>query len=422
MLLPLARMVATTVGVVLLGWAAGSAADQPRVKQPLRQPAAAGPGPWREGRALKGFAADAAKLVFSSDGKSLLAVYPDGALKQWEVATGKEQVSLRTDPADRKRGNDSLGGNFWALSPDFKFLARGRADGSVNVWDVTTGKRAYSLSGHAGPLIFLAFSPDGRFLATGSHDNSIRVWDLDKKTPRAIFSDCTASSLVFTPDGKTLVANRVTYKVFSAAEVNALRDINRRGGNRNKITAGKPLVIAGRNYWYTQDHLPDLLLLDADTLKASKPALTMKHAFNIYLLPGPKGLVLAVTHDVRTTRLLDLESFKEVGTLPPDAVSSDRATLSADGKLRAVAVNRRVPILPIRGDMRFKTFGRIVLQDPATGKELAGIEKGTDAVCVALSPDGRTLAGSVRLAGRAGLRSVEYRVQLWNDKSKPAPK
>jgi WD40 repeat protein len=407
---------------VVLIFAAAVAADQPGVKAPPGRPGAPGPGPWREGRALKGFAADAGKLVFSSDGKSLVAVYGDGSLKQWEVATGKEQASLRTDPTDRKRGSDTHGGNFWALSPDLKLLARGRADGSVYLWDVASAKRVGSLSGHAGPVISLAFSPDGRSLVTGSHDNSLRLWDLDKKTLRAVFPDCTAMSLAFTPDGKTLVANRVRYKIFTPAQIKAIRDLNRKGGNSTTITGRNPLYVVGRNYWFTQEFLPDLLLLDAATLKPSKPALAMKHPHTINLWPTPKGQALVVTFDPRTAKMLDTESFQEIGPLPPPVALTGRAAWTPDGKRLAAAANWRVPILPIRGDARFKSIGRVVFHDPAKGTLLASIEKGTEAMCVALSPDGKTLAASVRLTGRGGPRSLEYRVQLWHDKSQPVPK
>src|SRR5262249_15995366 len=47
--------------------------------------------------------------------------------------------------------------------------------GTIQLWEVGTGKVDAVLAGHTGPALTLAFSPDGSLLASGGQDRSIRL-------------------------------------------------------------------------------------------------------------------------------------------------------------------------------------------------------------------------------------------------------
>src|SRR5205807_7866561 len=53
-----------------------------------------------------------------------------------------------------------------ALTADGKLLARGGADGTVDLWEVASGKKLHTLTGHTVPIFKLAFSPDSKTLAS----------------------------------------------------------------------------------------------------------------------------------------------------------------------------------------------------------------------------------------------------------------
>ncbi len=69
-----------------------------------------------------------------------------------------------------------------ALSPDGKTVATGVEDGTITLWDATTGKARGKLKKHADEVYSLAFSPDGKTLVSGSnnHEGHVLVWDVGK--------------------------------------------------------------------------------------------------------------------------------------------------------------------------------------------------------------------------------------------------
>ncbi len=100
-----------------------------------------------------------------------------------------------------------------AISPDNKTLLSGSHDGTMILWDVTTGRPLRSIEGHRqddnhATVTSVAFSPDGKTLLSAASDKSLRF--LDESTGaelRAYRSrDEYATSAVFSPDGKVVAA------------------------------------------------------------------------------------------------------------------------------------------------------------------------------------------------------------------------
>ena len=54
----------------------------------------------------------------------------------------------------------------------------GSHDGTVRIWDPTTGKQMRQVPAHRGTVNALALSPDGQTLASGHDDGSISLWRL----------------------------------------------------------------------------------------------------------------------------------------------------------------------------------------------------------------------------------------------------
>ncbi len=130
---------------------------------------------------------------FSTDGRflaaPLLASGSAGGFGQgdavgvWELATGKEFMRLKT----------GLVGPI-AFAPDGRLLAAAGL-GAIRLWDIPTGKEVLPIQlppnlrtsylGQPRGISSLTFSPDGKTLATGLLDGSILIWDVAPETRQA---------------------------------------------------------------------------------------------------------------------------------------------------------------------------------------------------------------------------------------------
>jgi RNA polymerase sigma factor (sigma-70 family) len=95
---------------------------------------------------------------------------PQSAITFWELASGKERLSIRLAPEP---------GKTLSFTTDGKYLAVGGDDHRVHLIDTDTGETIRRLEGHHGFLRTVTFAPDGKTLATGSADTTILIWNVD---------------------------------------------------------------------------------------------------------------------------------------------------------------------------------------------------------------------------------------------------
>ena len=119
---------------------------------------------------------------------------------------------------DFDNGNQPVKIDDGGLSVDFshddKFLAVGRFNGSVAIWDLSISppKLVFDKVVHRGPVVGLVFSPKAQELATsGREDCTIRLWKVSKRGASELLNIPPRSSsdrlwgLQFSPDSKLLV-------------------------------------------------------------------------------------------------------------------------------------------------------------------------------------------------------------------------
>jgi WD40 repeat protein len=121
---------------------------------------------------LSGHNYDLRAGAFSPDGELLALGSTDGSVRLWDATSGKMVRELKAGNAvSRLR-----------FSSDGKLLASGSADGSVRLWNPGDGSKLFEATAHTKTVNGIAFSADGRSLATGSADKTIRLWSVvDKK-------------------------------------------------------------------------------------------------------------------------------------------------------------------------------------------------------------------------------------------------
>jgi WD40 repeat protein len=118
-------------------------------------------------------------LVFSPNGKMLLAVGNRGPITLWDARTGNEVWSFTSH---RNPSSDVVAVEAAAFAPDGKAFATGGIDRTVRVWDIATRKERLALRRNRDWIISVAYSPDGTVLAAASgrvHDEpgDVHFWN-----------------------------------------------------------------------------------------------------------------------------------------------------------------------------------------------------------------------------------------------------
>ena len=93
-----------------------------------------------------------------------------------------------------------------AFSPDERLLASASANGSIKVWDVSSGTLLWE-SWLAKGVVWLAFSPDGGMLASAGLDALVRLWVPQSGILLKALPHATASiHVAWSPNGKLLAS------------------------------------------------------------------------------------------------------------------------------------------------------------------------------------------------------------------------
>ncbi|HEX5103258.1 MAG TPA: hypothetical protein VFV87_05580, partial [Pirellulaceae bacterium] len=109
-----------------------------------------------------------------------------------------------------------------AFSPDGSWLASASYDRTVKIWSLNSDKALRTLTGHRGAVlcVALAYGEKEEFIATGSVDQTIRVWNLNGQHRRTLVGHKSwVNSVAFGPDAKRLYSGSSdgTVKVWSVA-------------------------------------------------------------------------------------------------------------------------------------------------------------------------------------------------------------
>ena len=154
-------------------------------------------------------------ISFTPDGKTLAAACEDGTIQVWDISTGEQkQIFIRHEYRS--------GYSFRSGVDDVSFTPDGRTLAAVSgyhldLWDIVTGTRKQSPTAHESrdpdslPYIILSgwngtFSPDRKTLASWVED-AIQLWDITtRKQTQTITVERKSNEIemALSPDGATL--------------------------------------------------------------------------------------------------------------------------------------------------------------------------------------------------------------------------
>ena len=289
-------------------------------------------------------------IVYASGGETLTCQLTN-SVQSWNTRTGKQKTTRTYKVEDPPTEYSPVGGIF-ANSPDGNTIAVQGRYHTIKVLDAKTGKRKTTLK-HTNfiSVIYMmitdreygidamAFSPDGDTIVTGggyyTHDQgTVDLWHARTGKRKTIYKGYGyISSVVFSPDGKTIAA----------------------GNWENEV-----------RLWH------------AVTGEELQTIRTRHKGGVLSLIYSPDGNTIATGggYDDNTVHLLEPSTGNLKTTLKGHTDDVTSIVFSPDGK--TIATGDRV--------------GAVRLWDTDTGKHKATFTGHTEITSLVYSPDGRTLA------------------------------
>ncbi|HTU21192.1 MAG TPA: WD40 repeat domain-containing protein, partial [Gemmataceae bacterium] len=257
-----------------------------------------------------------------------------------------------------------------AYRTDSKRLATGGEDGTIRIWDTSTGELVRMLSAETW-VHHLSWSRDGRILAANCADAVIRLWDADTGGWRLRIPGY-AMSFFWSPDGRTIAVTDPSKVCFhDLATGKLLRSFNLPGycGPFAWSPDGKRLAFAVQG---------EKALRVINTESGKEIHRLEGHAGPIYCVawsPDGKQMASGGRNDAGF-RLWDMVAGKLIKQVPVEKVwenTTQTLAWSPDGRTVALGFVQ----------------GPHGLYDVATGRLLHSPFAGQSATAVAISPDGK---------------------------------
>jgi RNA polymerase sigma factor (sigma-70 family) len=327
-------------------------------------------------------------VAFSPDGKSIASAGTDHTIRLWERATGRENRRLA--------GHEDVV-NFVAFTADGKHLVtssggwEGLKDASIRLWDAATGgeiRRLVSVGQAAEPYGAVALSADGKTLAVGRR-NFIQFVEVPggRGLGSCRLPGAQLKSIRFSPNGARLAAD-VASDGICLFDVKTMQLLwQNKEQPSDYMYADLAFAPDGRTLAAAINIKQPMRLLDVATGKEIR-RFEGKHNAAGPLLFSDTGKRLFSDGWGCRGIIWDVAGAKAIGTLDPLLSTNQCLALSPDGKTLAEAGERAI---------RF--------WDAATGKALREPEAASAMIDgLALSPDGKTLLTGSQFDPVAGAR------------------
>jgi WD40 repeat protein len=324
---------------------------------------------------LLGHTAAVTSAIFSPDGRLVATGSPDGTARIWEVAGNEiaEYPNSSDVPADylpvgppvdvqtSATGEVSIVNRntqarvaTWtaprgqpeavAVDDQARWVALLYEDGTIDVCEISTGKRVASLRFNAPGVVAPVFSPDGRWLVSpsalpapnGSLAQELLVWDTETWKQVADLAPQAgpgiqggpADAIVFSPDSRELAG--AFYNAGVVWDVQSWHERSALVGNQAQIS-GLAFSPDGRLVVTTDQDLTVRLW----NASSGTPALPTMRGHDGWVRSGafsPDGSLIVTASEDGTVRLWSTTTGQAIGVLQGTAGPFDDAQVSANGR------------------------------------------------------------------------------------------
>ena len=288
-----------------------------------------------------------------------------------------------------------------AFSPDGATLASAADDGTICLWDTTTGLRRFLLTEIYAVMNAVAFTPDGKTLVSGGWDNLVRLWDVDTGKLRNTFprqSDWVRC-LAVSPDGNMLAigGDNGMLRLWNLATGQESANLKEHLGPVMSVAFSPDnTILTSGSGWGDDGGVFNLWSL-TNGLAQLKTKITNE---TISIAFSPDGKTLAATTNDSVIGLWDVATGQLCCTLQGHIGKISSLVYLPDGKALVSAGDDRTVRL-----WQMRTDNQIHLQGYVIGAHLGGV------VCLAVSKDGTMLASG----------ATDGSIKLWNIADVPKP-
>jgi WD40 repeat protein len=290
-----------------------------------------------------------------------------------------------------------------SFSPGGERLAAGGGDGTIKIWNSSTGALIQRFPAHTDAVVSVVFHRDGKHLASRGADRKVKVWDLTS-TGQSVFTEScdanrkfgTAYTVAFSPNGRQLAtASDGAVRVWDWKNRKLLRSLP--GHAFHSI----PVAFSPDGRLATGTLREGLKLWDPET------------GWLLRTIPAHHEPISALEFS-RDGRWLASASFDRIAKLSDSMTGELLNTFDLHtGNVECVAISRNRPRLASGGQDK-----AVHVWDATTGREVLALHGHTDRIgCVAFSPDGWRLAsassdGTIRFWDATPLRGDEHQETL----------
>ncbi|NXH44226.1 RACK1 kinase, partial [Dicaeum eximium] len=103
----------------------------------------------------------------------ILSASRDKTIIMWKLTRDETNYGI---PQRALRGHSHFVSDV-VISSDGQFALSGSWDGTLRLWDLTTGTTTRRFVGHTKDVLSVAFSSDNRQIVSGSRDKTIKLWN-----------------------------------------------------------------------------------------------------------------------------------------------------------------------------------------------------------------------------------------------------
>ncbi|MBR0848307.1 SEL1-like repeat protein [Bradyrhizobium diazoefficiens] len=280
----------------------------------------------------------------SPDGRLGITAIADGSVLLWDTSSGqllKKWQAHRVDPANLP-GKTAISST--AASRDAGYFATGGADGKINIWSLRDPEHYRTIEAHANWVIALALTPDGRTLVSSGDDRLAKAWSTEsgQLIGQPLKHGAQPLWLSISPDGRTAAVSDGSIHVWNLQTGKELGTVSAQLGWVTQLTFSEDSsrLISGAEgdtalrVWRIQDQALESIMRFGD-----RPASEIRTTAND-LLVSRSDISIAVW-DLRRD-----EMIRWPAATAPEEEQGQAASSPESGLIASRSTNR--PIVSVR--------------------------------------------------------------------------